>query len=319
MLKMMTSIKANVTRLLNTLIYHSAYTLLVLIINILACIPLKIMRLMGAYLLLLIYYLPIKLNFFKKSKHNIQIASKALDFKQDKLNLANYAKQFGALIAELPSIFKHKAFKKFKQFSGLQALEASILKHYADNSSTKGMLFFSPHWGSFELFPQLVNFVLKKHYPNKHFFAMYKPSKFNFLTDYIKKVNAKQGIYLVPANLSGLKQLLKALKDGHVVGILPDQVPKAPNGLWVNFLGHSAYTSDLIYLLAQKTQAATICCGIEYQPTTLQYPYRVHIEPFNTSLENKEAYVQAMNDAMQRIITKQAYLYLWGYNRFKSG
>ena len=45
----------------------------------------------------------------------------------------------------------------------------------------------------------------------------------------------KRERFLAPADISGCV-LLKALKKGQAVGMLPDQAPKVGEGLWLEFL-----------------------------------------------------------------------------------
>ncbi len=52
----------------------------------------------------------------------------------------------------------------------------------------------------------------------------------------------RSGIEAVPTTLSGVRQMIKALREGQAVGLLPDQVPPDGQGQWVPFLGQPAYT-----------------------------------------------------------------------------
>jgi KDO2-lipid IV(A) lauroyltransferase len=52
----------------------------------------------------------------------------------------------------------------------------------------------------------------------------------------------RPGLQTAPTNLSGVKQLIKALKKGEAVGLLPDQVPPRGMGVMAPFFGREAYT-----------------------------------------------------------------------------
>jgi KDO2-lipid IV(A) lauroyltransferase len=45
-----------------------------------------------------------------------------------------------------------------------------------------------------------------------------------------------------PASLAGVRQMMRALRKGETVGLLPDQVPPDGMGVWAPFFGQPAYT-----------------------------------------------------------------------------
>ena len=49
--------------------------------------------------------------------------------------------------------------------------------------------------------------------------------------------------------------MVRALKSGECVGLLPDQVPPEGQGEWVRFFGKEAYTMTLSVRLAAQTGA----------------------------------------------------------------
>jgi lauroyl/myristoyl acyltransferase len=59
-------------------------------------------------------------------------------------------------------------------------------------------------------------------------------------------------LHLAAADLSGVRSLLKALKRGEAVGMLPDQAPKTGEGRWLDFFGKPAYTMTLAARLASS-------------------------------------------------------------------
>ncbi len=64
--------------------------------------------------------------------------------------------------------------------------------------------------------------------------------------------------------MSGVRKLLKALKSGEAVGMLPDQAPKAGEGVWAPFFGRPAYTMTLAARLAQT--GATVLLAYRRAP-----------------------------------------------------
>ena len=77
------------------------------------------------------------------------------------------------------------------------------------------------------------------------------------------------------------RALIKALKKGQAVGMLPDQAPKVGEGVWLKFFGRWAYTMTLAGRLTE-TGATTLMAWGERLPRGRGYV--VHIAPFDHPL-----------------------------------
>ena len=89
--------------------------------------------------------------------------------------------------------------------------------------------------------------------------AMYRPARQRWLQEVVRTSRDRPGLEAAPANLSGVRHMLRALKAGHCVGLLPDQVPPDGQGVWAPFFGRPAYTMTLAAKLAQQTGATSSC------------------------------------------------------------
>ena len=120
----------------------------------------------------------------------------------------------------------------------------------------------------------------------------------------------------VPADASGVRALLKTLKSGGNIMILPDQVPGIGDGVWADFLGKPAYTMTLLPRLAQSVNAVVLFFFAERLPRG--GGYFVHIvpmpEPFSA---DKNSAARQTNAMVETLIAKAPTQYLWGYNRYK--
>ena len=67
----------------------------------------------------------------------------------------------------------------------------------------------------------------------------------SILRPIVESGRAADGLRLAPAEMRGVRMLMKAMKDREVVGILPDQVPSRGEGVWAPFFGRWAYTMTL--------------------------------------------------------------------------
>ncbi|MGC4244693.1 MAG: lysophospholipid acyltransferase family protein, partial [Herbaspirillum sp.] len=102
----------------------------------------------------------------------------------------------------------------------------------------KGIVFLTPHLGCFEISAQSV-----AHHASLS--VLYRPPRKAALKPLIEGARARANLHLAPANLAGVRILLKALKNGQAIGLLPDQVPQNGEGVWAEFFGKPAYTMTL--------------------------------------------------------------------------
>ena len=119
---------------------------------------------------------------------------------------------------------------------------------------------------------------------------------------------------LAPADLSGVRRLMKALRRGEAVGMLPDQIPRNGEGLWAPFFGKPAYTMTLAARMTES--AAPLLVFAE----RLHYGagYHLHFQPLSRPLTGDLAARTAqINQELEALIRQWPEQYLWGYNRYK--
>ena len=110
--------------------------------------------------------------------------------------------------------------------------------------------------------------------------------------------------------------MMRALKRGEVVGLLPDQVPPTGLGVWAPFFGRPAYTMTLAARLVQQTGAALLLVWGERLPQGAGYLVRVS-ELGEPLPDDTVAAATVINLAMQRLILQCPQQYLWGYHRYR--
>ncbi len=67
----------------------------------------------------------------------------------------------------------------------------------------------------------------------------------------------------MPTTLAGVRQMIKALRKGQAVGLLPDQVPPDGQGQSGAVFGQPAYTMTLAARLALQTGATVVLARCE--------------------------------------------------------
>ncbi|MBK4736425.1 lysophospholipid acyltransferase family protein [Noviherbaspirillum pedocola] len=174
----------------------------------------------------------------------------------------------------------------------------------------RGLIFLTPHLGCFEILAQSVS----EHIPLT---VLYRPPRKAALKPLVEGARERPTMRLAPANLAGVRMLLKSLKAGGAIGLLPDQVPQQGEGAWADFYGKPAYTMTLPAKLHQMSGAPVLLAYAERLPFGRGYLLR--FVPFEERLEGSpEEQARAINAAMEKLIARCPSQYLWSYNRYKT-
>lgn len=172
----------------------------------------------------------------------------------------------------------------------------------------QGIVYLTPHLGCFEMCAQ----YLSTHAPIT---VLYRPPKQAWMQTMIEAGRARGQLRIAAADLSGVRALLKALKRGEAVGMLPDQAPRAGEGRWVNFFGKPAYTMTLAARLTESG-AAVIMVWAERLPDAAGYHFHLQ-RPRQPISGTTEARAERISHEIEVLITQCPAQYLWGYNRYK--
>lgn len=179
----------------------------------------------------------------------------------------------------------------------------------------KGVLFLTPHMGCFEITAQ----ALASRFGGDHgpLTVLYRPSRHAGLGAVMDVARNRPGLEAVPTTLAGVRQLIKALRSGHAVGLLPDQVPPDGMGQWAPFFGKPAYTMTLAARLAAQTGAQVVL--IWGERLSWGRGFRLHTQTLGHDLSaDLDVAVVQINQAMEQLILTCPQQYLWGYARYKS-
>jgi KDO2-lipid IV(A) lauroyltransferase len=212
----------------------------------------------------------------------------------------------GKALLELPKIWlrpQDEVIARVVKVSGWELVEAAW-------SAGRGILFLTPHLGCFEITAQYYA-------ARKPITVLYRRPKQAWLAPLIE-AGRGANLKLAPADLSGVRRLLKALKSGEAVGMLPDQVPGNGEGAWLPFFGRPAYTMTLAARLAQSVPGgATVLLAYGER---LHYGAGFHLKLFPLSAPLAGDLMQRatqLNGELETLIRQCPEQYLWGYNRYK--
>ncbi len=171
------------------------------------------------------------------------------------------------------------------------------------------ILMLTPHLGCFEICAQYC----ATHGPIT---VLYRPPRKAVLRPLMEAGRARGDIRVAPADVAGVRRLVKALRNGEMVGMLPDQAPQQGEGVWVPFFGRQAWTMTLAARLSEVKGVRVIMIWTERLPRGAGYVVRI-AEPAEPIEGPLEARCAAINREIERLIRACPAQYLWGYNRYK--
>ncbi len=213
--------------------------------------------------------------------------------------------QAGRMTAELPRLWLGRT-------PHLEwADDRAAAQAYAEG---QGVLFLTPHMGCFEVTAQALALRFGAQYGQLT--VLYRPARHAALGEVMALARNRPGLQAVPTTLAGVRQMIKALRAGEAVGLLPDQVPPEGMGVWAPFFGRSAYTMTLAARLALQTGARVVLIWGERLPWGRGY--RLHTRPLGHDLSpDLETAVVQINQAMESMVLTCPQQYLWAYARYK--
>jgi KDO2-lipid IV(A) lauroyltransferase len=182
--------------------------------------------------------------------------------------------------------------------------EQEVIDAYREG---RGVILLTPHLGCFEI----SAIYAAERFPIT---VLYRPPHIRWVNKLILAGRGRGQEKLAPANLKGVRLLFKALKNGESIGVLPDQVPSAGEGAWVDFFGRPAYTMTLIGRLCESLNPAVFLAVATRLPRGSGY--EIEVSRVAGSLAG-EAGVRRMNAAVEAAVRKHPDQYLWSYNRYK--
>ena len=268
--------------------------------------PLAALHALGAVLGWLVW----ALNSRYRAQFRANVAQAGLPFELARPAIA----EAGRFVAELPKLWMRPATESCLGNVRVEG-QAHAESAFAQG---RGVIFFGPHCGSFELGPQALAELYGP------ITAIYRPARKAWLARLERLARDRANLTVVPASLSGIRLMHKTLKANQAVALLTDQVPPEGLGVWAPFFGERAYTMTLAGRLVQMSGARWLLAVCERLPRGAGYVLRVSAPPEPLpALQDDDAAHQTecatvINRAMEHLILQHPQQYLWGYHRYKS-
>lgn len=171
----------------------------------------------------------------------------------------------------------------------------------------RGVLLAVPHYGNWEL---LIEFMAAR----GPFSLVYKASEKAGLERFLQKARSGANVQLVPAEATAMRPLMRALQNGEVVGITPDQQPRKGGGEFILFFGRPALTLSLIAKLAQRTGTPVLFAYTERRGDGFDVVFEAEEPALHDA--DLDIALTAMNRRVQAIAERDFRQYQWTYKRF---
>lgn len=215
----------------------------------------------------------------------------------------------GKMLAELPALWflpQEEVAALVREAPGTELPEAA-------HARGEALLFLTPHMGSFEVTAQYLSVRAEK--LGLPVTILYRPPKLAWLQPLMQEGRGRRSIRLVPADVTGVRQLFAALRRREAVGFLPDQVPGQGEGEWAEFFGRPAYTMTLAAKLAERPGIACFIACARRLPHGAGYA--IACRPLPERLPGESA-TRRLNRAIEELVREHPGQYLWSYNRYKT-
>ncbi len=173
----------------------------------------------------------------------------------------------------------------------------------------RGVIIAAPHIGNWELFSVYLA-------SRRPIGVVYRPPERSALEPLLITVRSHPGIEPLRAEPNVVRRMLAVLRVGGTLGILPDQRPKAGEGLRAPLFGIPALTMTLLPRLAQKTGAAVVFGFAERLPDGRSFRIRLLPPPDGLFDPDPLRSASALNAGIEACIALAPAQYQWAYKRY---
>jgi len=195
-----------------------------------------------------------------------------------------------------------RIFRLIRNIHGLELFQQAC-------EAGQGVLLAIPHLGNWELMVQYLPTQIES-------VAMYKRPGNPGVEQVSVRGRQRTGVKLIPADGKGVRQVIQAIRRGHLVVILPDQQPKEGQGQFAPFFGIEALTMVLVSKLAQKTDCKVLFAWTERLPGGAGYDFHFSAASAQISDPDLRISVTALNQGVEQCVRQCPAQYQWGYKRF---
>lgn len=239
------------------------------------------------------------------TRRNVAACFPELVEQEQKALVDETMRQIGYGFLELPLFWRQRqeeTFALIRTIHGGKPFQQAV-------AAGGGVLVIAPHLGAWELLCQW----LSAQGPSTF---LYREPKDPGIAEVVTASRERLGAEMVRAGGPGVRRLFKALQQGRIVGLMPDQQPKRGQGEFAPFFGHQALTVVLPSKFIQRTKSPVVLAYAERLPDARSFD--LHIVPADPALRSADlsASVVAVNRQVESLVRTIPAQYQWGYKRF---
>ncbi len=176
-------------------------------------------------------------------------------------------------------------------------------------ASGRGLIVAAPHLGCWELLNHWLG-------ARTQLAILYRPPRQPHWETLLRRVRGSFAPEQIRADAGGVRALYRRLRAGGVVGILPDQQPRAGEGAFAPFFGIPAATMVLLPRLAARTQAIVLFGFMERLPCGAGFCLHWLEAPPELSNANLSQASIALNRGVASCVEQAFTQYQWTYKRW---
>ncbi len=229
---------------------------------------------------------------------------------------SGYARRFQEQVLRSQLIVSLETFKSVLWSQGNLLVEGiDLLQEQLREplAAGQGVIIVTAHCGSWELVARSVAIA-----SSQRFFALAKPSKSRAFTSVLARLRSHlntEVLWIDSKNL--LRDMIKVLKSGQLLGFVMDQKPEGRVGPLVNFFDRpTAFVSGPAKLAIRHQSAVLAVFCMRQGPGRYKIDSQL-IAPAHHGLSDEQALTEAMARAIEACIRIYPEQWIWNYKRWR--
>ncbi|HEY7884321.1 MAG TPA: lysophospholipid acyltransferase family protein [Cellvibrionaceae bacterium] len=281
------------------------HRLILIIIKLLGRLPLPVGRGVGALVGRIMARSGSRGRAARVTRVNIDLCFPELDAAERERLAQKSLIETGKVGAEMAAIWCRDEPCLRRHILGEQGAE--LISHKL--AQGRGLIVLTPHLGNWEA----ISLYASRFGPIT---ALYQPPKDAATDAFMISGRLKPNVKLAPTSRRGVTQLLKALRAGEMVGILPDQVPDEGSGQVAPFFNQPALTMTLVHGLIARTDCQVVMTFCE----RIAGGFKVVVRECDPGIrdENLDLALAALNRSVEDCVRLAPAQYQWEYKRFRT-
>lgn len=277
--------------------------LLLTLFKLISFLPLSMLRALGG--MVGIIALKLSKRAGKRLRANLLVTGVCTKENIDKFVHAT-AKELGKTLLETVAI----AWQKPANLIAQLVTQGANFDQVVAAAKTGAVVLITPHIGNFEIGIKATAAIIQ----DKPFSILYKPSKDSVFNAIMLKGRTADNINPVPTTRRGIVSLLRTLKSGGILGILPDSVASSGDGVWVDFFGQRVFATTLAAKLTLLPGVSTFFVSA----LRVKDGFVIDYLPYAPATEDVALIVQDIYRMLETVVLSAPTQYYWSYDRFRT-